>query len=147
MPPRQIHIDAARVLASHPIVLHHFTAYGPLAHALDLTLPGVIDWFFGYARMAGQVFLVIEGYLAIGTLEPHGYAGGFGTDLMLKDLGLAQENAGGVRGATPLGGLARSLYAALSLAGNAGEDFSSAICLLQKASRLQHVAMKLLSFV
>ncbi len=26
-----------------------------------------------------------------------GYAGGFGTDLMLKDLGLAQENAAAVR--------------------------------------------------
>ena len=44
-----------------------------------------------------------------------GYAGGFGTDLMLKDLGLAQENAMAVGAATPLGGLARNLYAAHSL--------------------------------
>jgi 3-hydroxyisobutyrate dehydrogenase len=56
-----------------------------------------------------------------------GYAGGFGTDLMLKDLGLAQENATEVRAATPLGGLARSLYAAHSLAGNGGLDFSSVV--------------------
>ncbi len=56
-----------------------------------------------------------------------GYAGGFGTDLMLKDLGLAQENATEVRAATPLGGLARSLYAAHSLAGNGGLDFSSVL--------------------
>jgi len=61
------------------------------------------------------------------------YAGGFGTDLMLKDLGLAQENATAVRAATPLGGLARSLYAAHSLAGNGALDFSSVLKLLQKA--------------
>jgi 3-hydroxyisobutyrate dehydrogenase len=56
-----------------------------------------------------------------------GYAGGFGTDLMLKDLGLAQENALHVKAATPLGGLARQLYAAHSLAGQGGLDFSSII--------------------
>lgn len=60
------------------------------------------------------------------------YMGGFGTDLMLKDLGLAQENATAVRAATPLGGLARSLYAAHSLAGGGALDFSSVIRLLQK---------------
>ena len=59
------------------------------------------------------------------------YAGGFGTDLMLKDLGLAQENAAAVRAATPLGGLARNLYAAHSLAGNGLLDFSSVIKLVQ----------------
>lgn len=61
-----------------------------------------------------------------------GYAGGFGTDLMLKDLGLAQENAAAVRAATPLGGLARNLYAAHSLAGHGALDFSSVIKLVQK---------------
>jgi 3-hydroxyisobutyrate dehydrogenase len=62
-----------------------------------------------------------------------GYAGGFGTDLMLKDLGLAQENAAAVRASTPLGGLARNLYAAHSLGGNGALDFSSVIKLVQKA--------------
>ena len=61
-----------------------------------------------------------------------GYAGGFGTDLMLKDLGLAQENATAVKASTPLGGLARSLYAAHSLGGHGAEDFSSVIKMLQK---------------
>ena len=60
------------------------------------------------------------------------YAGGFGTDLMLKDLGLAQENAAAVRASTPLGGLARNLYAAHSLAGNGALDFSSVIRMVQK---------------
>ncbi len=61
-----------------------------------------------------------------------GYTGGFGTDLMLKDLGLSQENATAVKASTPLGALARALYAAHSLAGHGGEDFSSVIKMLQK---------------
>jgi len=60
------------------------------------------------------------------------YEGGFGTDLMLKDLGLAQDNASALRAATPLGGLARSLYAAHSLGGSGALDFSSVIRLFQK---------------
>jgi len=59
------------------------------------------------------------------------YAGGFGTDLMLKDLGLAQENAAAVRASTPLGGLARNIYATHSLAGHGALDFSSVIKLVQ----------------
>lgn len=62
------------------------------------------------------------------------YAGGFGTDLMLKDLGLAQDNASAVNAATPLGGLARSLYAMHSMAGHGGLDFSSIVQSLQKRS-------------
>ncbi|UUZ78451.1 3-hydroxyisobutyrate dehydrogenase [Polaromonas sp. P1(28)-13] len=68
------------------------------------------------------------------TPASRGYAGGFGTDLMLKDLGLAQENASAVRAATPLGGLARNLYAAHSLGGSGALDFSSVIRLFQKNS-------------
>lgn len=60
-----------------------------------------------------------------------GYAGGFGTDLMLKDLGLAQDNAIAVKAATPLGGLARAIYAQHSLGGNGALDFSSIIQSLQ----------------
>ena len=61
-----------------------------------------------------------------------GYAGGFGTDLMLKDLGLAQENAIAVKASTPLGGMARAIYAAHSIAGHGGEDFSSVIKMVQR---------------
>ncbi|MCW5833704.1 MAG: 3-hydroxyisobutyrate dehydrogenase [Labilithrix sp.] len=60
----------------------------------------------------------------------NGYAGGFGTDLMLKDLGLALDAAVSARAATPLGGLARSLYAAHSLAGHGALDFSSIVRLV-----------------
>ncbi len=68
-----------------------------------------------------------------GVPASRGYTGGFGTDLMLKDLGLAQENAMHVKATTPLGAMARSLYAAHSLAGNGGLDFSSIVNMLQKA--------------
>ena len=60
-----------------------------------------------------------------------GYAGGFGTDLMLKDLGLAQESAMTVKASTPLGGMARNLYAIHSQAGAGGLDFSSILRLFK----------------
>ncbi|MFC4274208.1 3-hydroxyisobutyrate dehydrogenase [Achromobacter aloeverae] len=59
------------------------------------------------------------------------YAGGFGTDLMLKDLGLAAEAALSTRSATPLGELARNLYALHSGAGHGKLDFSSIVKLYQ----------------
>ena len=46
---------------------------------------------------------------------------------MLKDLGLAQENAIAVKASTPLGGMARAIYAQHSIAGNGLLDFSSVI--------------------
>jgi len=54
-----------------------------------------------------------------------GYAGGFGVDLMLKDLGLAVENADGLDASVPLGKLAQQLYDTHSKAGNGQLDFSS----------------------
>lgn len=57
------------------------------------------------------------------------YAGGFGVDLMLKDLGLAAESAMAVRSSTPLGELARNLYALHSNQGNSQLDFSSILSL------------------
>jgi len=54
-----------------------------------------------------------------------GYSGGFGVDLMLKDLGLAQESATALKVATPLGSMVRSLYALHSQTGKGHLDFSS----------------------
>jgi 3-hydroxyisobutyrate dehydrogenase len=54
-----------------------------------------------------------------------GYTGGFGTDLMLKDLGLAMEIAAAANAETPLGKHARDLYKAHSENGNGKLDFSS----------------------
>ncbi len=61
------------------------------------------------------------------TPASRGYTGGFGNDLMLKDLGLAAEAAMGVGASIPLGELARNLYAMNSRQGNGGLDFSSVV--------------------
>ncbi|WP_349615940.1 3-hydroxyisobutyrate dehydrogenase [Azotobacter salinestris] len=61
-----------------------------------------------------------------------GYTGGFGTDLMLKDLGLASEAARQVRQPVFLGALAQQLYQAFSARGNGALDFSAIIDLYRK---------------
>ncbi|CAE6737102.1 3-hydroxyisobutyrate dehydrogenase [Xanthomonas arboricola] len=61
-----------------------------------------------------------------------GYSGGFGNDLMLKDLGLVAESAVQAGVSIPLGELARNLYAINSQAGNGALDFSSVIKLVAK---------------
>lgn len=53
------------------------------------------------------------------------YSGGFGVDLMLKDLGLSQEAAMATRSVTPLGALARQIYQLHSASGQGALDFSS----------------------
>jgi len=64
-----------------------------------------------------------------------GYAGGFGTDLMLKDLGLASEAARQARQPVILGALAQQLYQAFSAQGNGQLDFSAIINLYRKDAR------------
>ena len=53
------------------------------------------------------------------------YDGGFAVALMNKDLGLALQAALGSQSATPMGNLAKSLYAAHGNHGFSGKDFSS----------------------
>jgi len=64
-----------------------------------------------------------------------GYSGGFGSDLMLKDLGLAQEAALHARAATPLGAAARNLYQLHSQNGQGGLDFSSIVQLMSAKAK------------
>lgn len=56
-----------------------------------------------------------------------GYTGGFGAELMLKDLGLATEAARVARQPVVLGAVAQQLYQAMSLRGDGGLDFSAII--------------------
>lgn len=63
------------------------------------------------------------------------YAGGFGSSLMLKDLGLAQQAALSGCAATPLGGLARQLYQLHEQNGNGALDFSSILNLFKPVAR------------
>ncbi|KPX92326.1 3-hydroxyisobutyrate dehydrogenase [Pseudomonas amygdali pv. mori] len=56
-----------------------------------------------------------------------GYSGGFGAELMLKDLGLATEAARAAHQPVILGAVAQQLYQAMSLRGDGGKDFSTII--------------------
>ena len=56
-----------------------------------------------------------------------GYTGGFGVDLMLKDLGLAMDAAKQTKQATILGAMAHQLYQTWSAMGSGSKDFSSII--------------------
>jgi 3-hydroxyisobutyrate dehydrogenase len=55
------------------------------------------------------------------------YAGGFGSDLMLKDLGLAADAAKAARQPILLGALAQQIYQKHSAQGHGAKDFSSVI--------------------
>ncbi|NOL51771.1 3-hydroxyisobutyrate dehydrogenase [Pelistega suis] len=61
------------------------------------------------------------------------YTGGFGADLMLKDLGLATEAAKVAKAPVTLGATAQQLYQTFSNQGQGGLDFSAIIKMLQKA--------------
>jgi 3-hydroxyisobutyrate dehydrogenase len=56
-----------------------------------------------------------------------GYTGGFGADLMLKDLGLATEAAKVAHQPVILGAVAQQLFQAMSLRGDGGKDFSAIV--------------------
>lgn len=68
-----------------------------------------------------------------GVPASRGYTGGFGADLMLKDLGLAGDAAKQSRQPIALGALALQLYQTFSAQGFGGQDFSAIIKLFQKA--------------
>ncbi|HEX8594291.1 MAG TPA: 3-hydroxyisobutyrate dehydrogenase [Pseudomonas sp.] len=56
-----------------------------------------------------------------------GYTGGFGAELMLKDLALATEAARTAHQPVILGAVAQQLYQAMSLRGDGGKDFSAIV--------------------
>ena len=60
------------------------------------------------------------------------YQGGFMVDLMAKDLGLAMDTAVSCQSSTPMGTLARNLYAMHAASGNGSKDFSSIFNLFNK---------------
>jgi len=63
-----------------------------------------------------------------------GYTGGFGADLMLKDLGLAVDAAKLSKQPAVLGAVAQQLYQMFSAQGAGGQDFSAIINLYRQKS-------------
>jgi 3-hydroxyisobutyrate dehydrogenase len=104
-----------------------------VAHGLD---PGVLSQMMAVSTSRSWATEVCNPWPGVLDNAPasRGYTGGFGNDLMLKDLGLAAEAAMGVGASIPLGELARNLYAMNSQAGNGGLDFSSVVKLVAKGS-------------
>lgn len=68
-------IDVCKGLACAAIVVHHLAFYGPMSDIAQPLAPRLIGWLYDYGRMAVQVFLVLGGYLAAGSLAPQGLAG------------------------------------------------------------------------
>lgn len=62
------------------------------------------------------------------------YQGGFGTQLMTKDLGLAQNASTATKSATPMGSLAHQIYRVMCNRGYAKMDFSSVYKFLREDS-------------
>ena len=61
----------------------------------------------------------------------NGYKPGFATDLMLKDLKLAQEAAKAAGAATPLGASAAALYGRFAEGGHGAQDYSAIVTMLR----------------
>jgi peptidoglycan/LPS O-acetylase OafA/YrhL len=69
--PQYLLVNVLKVVAAQCIVLHHFSAYGPLSDAAAKAWPDLMDALFHYARLAVQIFLVTAGYLAARGLAMH----------------------------------------------------------------------------
>jgi 3-hydroxyisobutyrate dehydrogenase len=103
-----------------------------VAHGLD---PAVLSQMMAVSTARSWATEVCNPWPGVLENAPasRGYTGGFGNDLMLKDLGLAAEAAMGVGASIPLGELARNLYAMNSQAGHGSLDFSSVVKLVAKS--------------
>ncbi|MBV1776519.1 3-hydroxyisobutyrate dehydrogenase [Burkholderiaceae bacterium DAT-1] len=93
------------------------------------TLAGVINTSSGRC-WSSDTYNPMPGVLETAPAA-RGYTGGFGTDLMLKDLSLAVAAAKQAKQAVPLGAAAQQLYQLHSSQGQGGLDFSSIIQMLQ----------------
>jgi len=65
-------LDAVKGVACLLIVGHHLSRYGPLPAGASSLAPDLFDWLAQNGRLAVQVFLVLAGFLAAGTLAPRG---------------------------------------------------------------------------
>jgi 3-hydroxyisobutyrate dehydrogenase len=106
-----------------------------VAHGLD---PAVLSQMMAVSTSRSWATEVCNPWPGVLENAPatRGYTGGFGNDLMLKDLGLAAEAAMGVGASIPLGELARNLYAMNSRAGHGALDFSSVVKLVARDVRM-----------
>ena len=106
------------------------------AFALAEKLGLEADRFFEIASKSSGQCWSLTNYCPVPGVGPQtpadrGYAGGFATAMMLKDLKLAQDAAAKAGATTPMGAQAEALYALFDGLGYAGKDFSAVIELLR----------------
>jgi 3-hydroxyisobutyrate dehydrogenase len=105
-----------------------------VVHGLDpAVLSGIMSKSSG-RNWALEVYNPWPGVME-GAPSSRAYIGGFGTTLMLKDLGLAQHAAQTSQAVTPLGALARQLYQLHQKNGNGHLDFSSILNMIRPSQR------------
>src|SRR5579872_4221514 len=105
------------------------------AFALAERLGLAPERFFEIASQSSGQCWSLTSYCPVPGIGPEtpadrGYAGGFATAMMLKDLKLAQDAAAKAGATTPMGAQAEALYALFDRLGYAGKDFSAVIALL-----------------
>ncbi|GFO24168.1 3-hydroxyisobutyrate dehydrogenase [Plakobranchus ocellatus] len=83
---------------------------------------------------SSEVYNPVPGVVP-GVPSSNDYKGGFGTALMTKDLGLAQNAASSVKANTPLGAAVFQIYRTMVNHGFGGKDFSSAFVFLQEQGK------------
>ncbi|KAI8737989.1 3-hydroxyisobutyrate dehydrogenase, mitochondrial [Biomphalaria glabrata] len=83
---------------------------------------------------SSEVYNPVPGVVP-GVPSSNDYKGGFGSALMAKDLGLAQNAATNTKSPTPLGSLAHQIYRTMCNQGYSGKDFSSAFLFLQEQDK------------
>ena len=101
-----------------------------VAHGLDPAVLSDIMSKSSGRNWALEVYNPWPGVMAAAPAS-RDYSGGFGTTLMLKDLGLAQQAAQAIQAVTPLGAVARQLYQLHQQNGNGQLDFSSILTLVR----------------
>jgi 3-hydroxyisobutyrate dehydrogenase len=92
--------------------------------------------FFEIASKSSGQCWSLTSYCPVAGVGPEtpadrGYAGGFATAMMLKDLKLAQEAAARSGASTPMGAQAEALYALFDRLGFASKDFSAVLQMLR----------------
>ncbi|XP_077996575.1 3-hydroxyisobutyrate dehydrogenase, mitochondrial-like [Glandiceps talaboti] len=82
---------------------------------------------------SSEVYNPVPGVLE-GVPSSNNYKGGFGTALMTKDLGLAQDASTATKSATPFGSLAHQLYRVMCNRGYGLKDFSVVLQFMKEDS-------------
>lgn len=67
-------VDVLKGAACALIVWHHLVSYGPMVDVASPLAPTLTAYLYEYGRLAVQVFLVLAGFMAAGSLAPTGVA-------------------------------------------------------------------------